>query len=152
MTHIFLSTILAAAVVQADSLESVLRRMDEGAKKFKSVTANLKEVSYTAVLQETSTQTGDLRLQRRKNGVIGVLHFTTVTALLRAGTEAIGNGRAAIIDLAAVQDSDSSGLALLIEWLSVAKASGRALRYENIPAQLHQLARLSDVEELLAGG
>ncbi len=84
--------------------------------------------------------------------VTGLLHFTTVTALLETGSEAINGGRAAVIDLAGVQDSDSSGLALLIEWLSVAKAAGRGLRYENIPAQLHQLAHLSDVEELLAGG
>jgi phospholipid transport system transporter-binding protein len=86
-----------------------------------------------------------------RSSVRGELHFTTVTALLKAGSEAIGNGRAAVIDLKAVQDSDSSGLALLIEWLSVAKAAGRTLRYENIPTQLQQLARLSDVEELLAG-
>ncbi len=81
--------------------------------------------------------------------VSGVLHFTTVTALLSEGSAAIGNGRAAVIDLAGVKDSDSSGLALLIEWLSVARASSHGLRYENIPAQLHQLARLSEVEELL---
>ncbi len=82
--------------------------------------------------------------------VAGVLHFTTVTALLHSGVEAIGSGRAAVIDLSGVSDSDSSGLALLIEWLSVAKAENRSLRYENIPAQLHQLARLSEVEELLS--
>jgi phospholipid transport system transporter-binding protein len=86
-----------------------------------------------------------------RSRVNGVLHFTTVTALLPLGVEAIGNGRAAVIDLAGVTDSDSSGLALLIEWLSVAKASRRTLRYENMPTQLHQLARLSDVEELLTG-
>jgi phospholipid transport system transporter-binding protein len=84
--------------------------------------------------------------------VDGVLHFTTVTALLRSGSEAIANGRAAIIDLAGVKDSDSSGLALLIEWLSIARAERKSLRYENIPVQLHQLARLSDVEELLTAG
>ena len=84
--------------------------------------------------------------------VNGVLHFTTVTALLRSGSEAIANGRAAVIDLEGVKDSDSSGLALLIEWLSIARAEHKSLRYENIPAQLHQLARLSDVEELLTAG
>jgi phospholipid transport system transporter-binding protein len=84
-----------------------------------------------------------------RSRVNGVLHFTTVTSLLREGSEAIGNGRAAVIDLAGVKDSDSSGLALLIEWLSIARASRRSLRYENIPVQLHQLARLSEVEELL---
>ena len=77
------------------------------------------------------------------------MHFTTVTALLLSGTDAIENGRAAVIDLSGVSDSDSSGLALLIEWLSIARAGRRSLRYENIPVQLHQLARLSDVEELL---
>jgi phospholipid transport system transporter-binding protein len=48
-----------------------------------------------------------------------------------------------------VTASDSAGLALLIEWLSVAKSAGRALRFENIPSQLQQLARLSEVEELV---
>ena len=81
--------------------------------------------------------------------VTGSLHFTTVSALLSAGTEAIGRNEAAVIDLAAVTTSDSAGLALLIEWMSVAKSANRALRYENIPCQLQQLARLSEVEELL---
>jgi len=81
--------------------------------------------------------------------VIGSLHFTTVSALLTAGVAAINAGRAAVIDLADVTASDSAGLALLIEWLSVAKGAGRALRFENIPSQLQQLARLSEVEELL---
>ena len=80
--------------------------------------------------------------------VIGSLHFTTVSALLTAGVAAINAGRS-VIDLAGVTASDSAGLALLIEWLSVAKAAGRPLRFENIPSQLQQLARLSEVEELL---
>jgi phospholipid transport system transporter-binding protein len=57
-----------------------------------------------------------------------------------------------VIDLAGVTASDSAGLALLIEWLSVAKSAGRSLRFENIPSQLQQLARLSEVEELLVSG
>lgn len=87
-----------------------------------------------------------------RSRVNGVLHFTTVTALLRSGSEAIANGRAAVIDLSGVKDSDSSGLALLVEWLSIARSESKALRYENIPTQLHQLARLSDLEELLTAG
>lgn len=87
-----------------------------------------------------------------RSRVSGSLHFSTVTALLTAGIDAINAGHAAVIDLAAVAASDSSGLALLIEWLSVAKAADRPLRYENIPSQLQQLARLSEVEELLVPG
>jgi len=88
-------------------------------------------------------------LEGDRSRVSGWLHFTTVATLLPLGTDAIDRGRAAVIDLAAVTGSDSSGLALLIEWLSVAKGAGRSLRYEHIPSQLQQLARLSEVEELL---
>lgn len=93
--------------------------------------------------------TGFEMLEAERSRVTGTLHFNTVTKLLEAGSEAIASGRAAVIDLGGVQDSDSSGLALLIEWMSLAKAARRSLRYENMPVQLHQLARLSDVEELL---
>jgi phospholipid transport system transporter-binding protein len=87
-----------------------------------------------------------------RSRVNGSLHFTTVSSLLPEGVAAIDGGKAAVIDLGSVSSSDSSGLALLIEWLSVAKGAGRSLRYENIPSQLQQLARLSEVEELLLPG
>jgi len=91
-------------------------------------------------------------LEGDRSRVTGSLHFTTVSALLPLGIAAIDGGRAAVIDLAGVTASDSSGLALLIEWLSVAKVASHTLRYENIPSQLQQLARLSEVEELLVPG
>ena len=85
-----------------------------------------------------------------RSRVTGTLGFTTVTPLLPVGAAAIEQGHAAVIDLSAVTGSDSSGLALLIEWLSVARGAGRTLRYENMPTQLHQLARLSDVDALFS--
>jgi phospholipid transport system transporter-binding protein len=88
-------------------------------------------------------QTGD------RSRLSGMLNFSTVSALLRPGAEAIGAGRAAVIDLSGIAESDSSGLALLIEWLSIARAARRGLRYENVPEQIQELARLSDVEGLL---
>ena len=84
-----------------------------------------------------------------RSRVTGSLQFMSVTALLSVGVDAIDGGRAAVIDLSGVTSGDSAGLALLIEWLSVAKAAGRSLRYENVPTQLQQLARLSEVEDLL---
>ncbi len=87
-----------------------------------------------------------------RSRVLGSLVFTTVSALLPVGSQAIHRGQAAVIDLSGVTASDSSGLALLIEWLSVAQDARRALRYDNVPSQLQQLARLSEIEELLAAG
>ncbi len=88
-------------------------------------------------------------LDAERARVDGVLLFTTVRTLLEQGAAAIRAGQAAVIDLGGVTASDSSGLALLIEWMSVAKGAARPLRFENIPSQVQQLARLSDVEELL---
>lgn len=87
-------------------------------------------------------------LSGERSRVLGSLEFASVAALLPLGTAAIEAGHAAVIDLADVTDGDSAGLALLIEWLSVAKEARRPLRYENMPAQLRQLAGLSEVEGL----
>lgn len=81
--------------------------------------------------------------------VHGVLTADSVGPLLDAGSRAIRSEASLSIDLAGVTAGDSAGLALLIEWLSVARAAGRALRFEHLPGQLAQLARLSEVEDLL---
>ena len=91
-------------------------------------------------------------LEGERSRVVGSLDFSTVAHLLPIGDAAICAGHAATMDLSGVTDSDSSGLALLVEWLSVAKYARRTLRFENVPSQLYQLARLSEVEELLAAG
>ncbi|MGO9513496.1 MAG: lipid asymmetry maintenance protein MlaB [Steroidobacteraceae bacterium] len=101
--------------------------------------------------QATESASFELLADERAR-VVGALSFATVSALLPVGSEAIKRGQVAVIDLSGVAGSDSSGLALLIEWLSVAKGAHRALRYENVPSQLQQLARLSEVEELLTAG
>jgi phospholipid transport system transporter-binding protein len=101
-------------------------------------------------LNETSKDASSFEVQQaERSRVTGPLDIATVTALLPLGSAAIGRGQASVIDLAGVTSSDSAGLALLIEWLSVARGAKRTLRYENLPSQLLQLARLSEVEELL---
>jgi phospholipid transport system transporter-binding protein len=56
------------------------------------------------------------------------------------------------IDCRGITVSDSAGLAVLLEWLSVAKRAGRSLRYTQLPQGLAALSRISDVEELLERG
>jgi phospholipid transport system transporter-binding protein len=104
-------------------------------------------------MNDTSHNAAKLELHdAERASLTGVLDYGTVGALLAEGAAAIDAGRAAFIDLNGVTAGDSAGLALLLEWLSVARAAKRSLRYENMPAQLQQLARLSEVEELLVWG
>ncbi len=79
----------------------------------------------------------------------GEITLRSVGRLLAAGRDAILAGRADAIDLAGVTGADSAGLALLIEWLSLARQAGRAVSYRNVPIQIEQLARLSDVQDLI---
>ena len=55
-----------------------------------------------------------------------------------------------VIDFAGMMQADSSALAVLIALRRRAKAEGRTLRLERLPAALHSLAVVYGVEELLA--
>ena len=54
-----------------------------------------------------------------------------------------------LIDLKAVEQTDSSALALLLEWRSWADASDNPLRIVNVPRSLCVMASLSQIEGLL---
>lgn len=57
----------AAPTAPASDLHSVLARMDQGAKTFKSAQADFKWEQYTAVVKDTDEQTGRI-FSRRKDG------------------------------------------------------------------------------------
>jgi ABC-type transporter Mla MlaB component len=40
---------------------------------------------------------------------------------------------------------------LLIEWLRLARQGEKTIRFANVPAQIQALARISEVEDLIAG-
>ena len=88
----------------------------------------------------------------------GDLTFATVTALF-ARMEAIARsgGMPSAIDLGAVEQIDSAGLALLLEWQSmyIEQEGGDAsslIRIDNPPQALLKIARLCDGENYLSNG
>jgi phospholipid transport system transporter-binding protein len=87
---------------------------------------------------------GDGRL-----AVSGELGFATAAAALQTGLALIGAQRAWTVDLSGVTAGDSAGLAVLVEWVSAARARGATLRYEAVPTQFLAVARISDLDGLL---
>src|SRR5271154_6410678 len=51
--------------------------MDQAAKDFKSMTAQIKKIDYTAVIDESAEQTGEVRLRGGKGGTVWLLDFKT---------------------------------------------------------------------------
>jgi phospholipid transport system transporter-binding protein len=79
------------------------------------------------------------------------LTFASVASLRTHGLELIQAAADGLtLDLRAVPAVDSAGLALLIDWLAEARLRSRPLKYVQLPETLIALARLSDVEKLLA--
>jgi phospholipid transport system transporter-binding protein len=82
----------------------------------------------------------------------GALTLATVAALREQGRQAFaGVAGDIVVDLGGVERTDSGGLALLVDWLSWAQAARRKLKFSALPEALRALARVSDVEDLLAG-
>lgn len=80
--------------------------------------------------------------------VSGVLDATTVTALLKQSRESFAGSSRLELDLGLVTESDSAGLALLLEWLRMARHASQQIHFSNMPAQISALARISEVDDL----
>ncbi len=84
--------------------------------------------------------------------VRGAMTFVTAARLHAAGLAALGSSRDSRLELdcAAVAEADSAGLAVLVDWLAWARASGRVLLLRNVPGKLLDIARISELDELLS--
>jgi phospholipid transport system transporter-binding protein len=84
---------------------------------------------------------------------VGALTFASARRARELGSQAIGVAAGELeVDCAGITLADSAGLSVLIDWLGVARLAQRRLRYRQLPAGIAALARISEVEELLARG
>ena len=81
--------------------------------------------------------------------VSGPLLFQTVAEARKLGLQLLAERETVVLDLGGVVQSDSAGLALLIEWMREARRRGTGIRFENIPEQLQAIARASQVDQFL---
>jgi phospholipid transport system transporter-binding protein len=84
--------------------------------------------------------------------VQGELTFATARDARLAGTLVLESSRAPdlVIDCAGVVRADSAGLAVLLDWLAWARRKSRTVRFENLPASLVAIAKISEVDGLLS--
>lgn len=89
-----------------------------------------------------SRGSGDFLLRRD-------LTFETVNEILTESLPLFDGQTSISIDFEEVGESDSAGLALLIEWVSWAGLNDCDIRFENVPQQLKTMAEISEVSGLI---
>ncbi|HPF26698.1 MAG TPA: STAS domain-containing protein [Steroidobacteraceae bacterium] len=84
--------------------------------------------------------------------VVGELTFKTARVACAVGEQALRTlspSKRVRIDCAGVERADSAGVAVLIEWLRLARRSGRDIQYVTLPASVLAIARISELDKLL---
>ena len=81
--------------------------------------------------------------------VSGVLNFETVPVLMKQAEQLFKNQQQVSIDLAGVTDSNSAGLALLLEMLRTIKSQNKSINFKNLPEQIAIVASAYGIDSEL---
>lgn len=97
----------------------------------------------------------DFTLEDRGDGrfvLSGDMTFDTVDKILKASEGPFEEHSQLEIDLSGVTDSDSAGLALLLEWVTWANHTVREIRFTGMPERVMAIAKTTEVDGLLTRG
>jgi outer membrane lipoprotein-sorting protein len=75
--RIAMGVLTFAIGLQAQSVDAILARMDQAAPAFRGMSADAEMKTYTAILSDTTTENGTLKMQRLKSGEVrAVIDFS----------------------------------------------------------------------------
>jgi phospholipid transport system transporter-binding protein len=100
------------------------------------------------------TSAGAVEIVDLRSGQVevrGALTFATAKHARAAGRRLIevGGNSPLEMDCSGVTESDSAGLAVLLDWLALAKRHGRRITFKALPAPIRAVAELSSVTKFL---
>jgi phospholipid transport system transporter-binding protein len=87
-------------------------------------------------------------MSSEKMMVSGDVTMETVPALFAQGLQHLSS-KDLVVDLSQTHAVDSAAVSMLLAWQRAAQNGQRALQIENLPEDLHSLAKLYGVEEML---
>ncbi len=82
----------------------------------------------------------------------GKMTFQTAGTILRVSERLFEEHTRIEIDLSAISDTDSAGLALLLEWITWANHTVREIQFTGMPAKIDAIAKTTEVDSLLKKG
>lgn len=81
--------------------------------------------------------------------VEGDLHFSNVLSVYRKSLALIKQCSALTFDFSDLRSSDSSGLALIIEWIKFANSQQKSIRFLHVPPYIQVLAKAAALDVIL---
>ncbi len=98
----------------------------------------------------------DIQLQQGKCFLVtGQLDFTSVPVLMLSAAKLLAERQSTHdsdgieVDLSSVSDSNSAGIAFLLELNRLSRSLNKSFRIINMPSQMQVIARVHGVDELL---
>ncbi|MDD5228111.1 MAG: STAS domain-containing protein [Methylococcales bacterium] len=91
-----------------------------------------------------------LNIASKGNGqwlIHGELTFASIHGQLVDSPPFLRGNRDIILDFSQVTNTDSAGLALMIEWIKITRHQHAQLHFRNVPKQLLNLAKLSGLDK-----
>lgn len=79
----------------------------------------------------------------------GEMSFNTVDRILEASESLFRDYAGLQVNLSQVNDADSAGLALLLEWKAQANRRGGAIDFVGVPKSLLAIAQTTEVSDLI---
>lgn len=93
----------------------------------------------------------DVRWENDVLAVSGNLDFSNVMSVYQKSLQAFADGEGVItIDFAGLQSSNSAALAIIINWMSLARKTEKTIQLKNLPADILSLAKVSGLDKIMA--
>ena len=92
----------------------------------------------------------DITLDNKILHLRGELRFSNVMSVYEKSLKLVDACDHLLFDLSNLKNNDSSGLALLIEWIKLARSQKKIIRFINFPQPLYSLVRISGLEHLIS--
>jgi len=87
-----------------------------------------------------------------KFALSGQMTFDTAANILTDSEKPFEEHTLIEVDLSAITESDSAGLALLLEWITWANHTVREIRFTGMPEIIDAIAKVTEVDHLLKRG
>jgi phospholipid transport system transporter-binding protein len=91
----------------------------------------------------------DMTFQDGTFFLTGDVDFFNVMSLYQQSLPQINLCQALHFDFSGLKSSDSSGLALIIEWIKLAKKQNKPIRYSHLSQDILSLAKISGLDQLI---